>query len=68
MTQVMERPRAAERDRGDELVHSVWENAPDRALCGADVSGQPWADAKVDGMALCAVCEEILAMWEGWAE
>jgi hypothetical protein len=39
----------------DDLVHTVCHCDPDLALCGTDVTGEPWDDDGED----CAECERL---------
>ncbi len=43
-------------DTGD-LTHVVCECTPEIALCGADVSGQPWVDEGEE--TTCVVCRDL---------
>lgn len=58
MTVLAPEPTTTAQDTGDNLTHSVCACDDDLALCGADVSGQPWADddEEVD----CVVCQDLM--------
>lgn len=63
-------PQAAERETADDddLCHLVCtDHAPDRSLCGRDVSADPWLR---QGQAVleCVVCNDLDEVYErqGW--
>lgn len=64
-------PQATEReaaDDDDDLCHLVCtDHAPDRSLCGRDVSGDPWL-RQGQPVLECVVCDDIDEMYErqGW--
>lgn len=52
----------------NDLTHMVWDHTPDKALCGADVSGHPWAESLVGEPPLCLRCKAIEAKWRAMEE
>ncbi|MFJ1653474.1 hypothetical protein ACIOC2_19205 [Streptomyces sp. NPDC088337] len=46
-------------DSGDDLTHAICGCNEDLALCGADVSGEPWAGEAEE--VNCIVCQDL--MW-----
>ncbi|GHA01131.1 hypothetical protein ACFOOM_12385 [Streptomyces echinoruber] len=48
---------AAATQPGDDLTHTVCDCSPDIALCGTDVTNEPWADGSEE--ATCVVCRDL---------
>lgn len=57
MTAVQFQPAPVRADRDDDLIHTTCCHDDDLALCGADLTGEPWTEG---GDNLCVVCEALL--------
>ena len=61
MTATIELELPVEDHVGTEVTHLVWDEKPDVALCGADVTGQRWSIGA--GPPPCSACEREAQWW-----
>lgn len=57
MTSLAPEPKAAATHGDADLTHTVCDCTPDIALCGTDVTDQPWADGSDEST--CVVCRDL---------